>query len=113
MTAFEQQIILFREADGKCPFRKWLEELRDQKAARKIEARVARVRLGNFGDSKPVGEGVIELRIDYGPGYRTYFGRDGNAIVVLLCGGDKSTQERDIDLAKKYWKIYKASKDEK
>lgn len=112
MEAKEQRIIIFRKGDGKQPFRTWLDGIRDQRAVRKIEARVARVRLGNFGDSKPVGEGVIELRIDYGPGYRAYFGRDGDTIVVLLCGGDKGTQDKDIELAKQYWKEYKEKKDE-
>ena len=112
MDAKEQRIVIFRNEDGKQPFRTWLGGIRDQRAVRKIEARVARIRLGNFGDSKPVGEGVIELRIDYGPGYRAYFGRDGDTIVVLLCGGDKGTQDKDIELAKQYWKEYKEKKDE-
>lgn len=62
--------------------------------------------LGNFGDTKPVGEGVSELRINEGKGYRVYFGRKGKEIVLLLCGGDKSTQQSDIKLAKKYWRKY-------
>ena len=101
-----------KEGSGKCPFRAWLDRLRDQQAVRKIEARVARVRLGNFGDSKPVEEGVVELRISYGPGYRAYFGRDGSTIVVLLCGGGKSTQDKDIELAKRYWREYKEREDD-
>ena len=63
----------------------------------------------NPGDCKPVGEGVSELRVDYGPGYRVYFGQKGRTLVVLLCGGDKRTQDRDIRLAKQYWREFKAS----
>lgn len=72
-------------------------------------ARLARVRQGNLGDCKSVGEGVSELRVDYGPGYRVYFGQKGRTLVVLLCGGDKRTQDRDIPLAKQYWREFKAS----
>ena len=69
-------------------------------------ARVGRIRRGNLGDCKPVGGGVSELRVDYGPGYRVYFGQQGQTLVVLLCGGDKRTQDRDIRQAKHYWRNY-------
>lgn len=82
---------------------------RSGKNTRGILARLARVRLGNLGDCKPVGEGVSELRVDYGPGYRVYFGQKGRTLVVLLCGGDKRTQDRDIRLAKLYWREFKES----
>ena len=72
-------------------------------------SRLARVRQGNLGDCKPVGEGVSELRVDYGPGYRVYFGQKGRTLVVLLCGGDKRSQDRDIRLAKQFWQEFKAS----
>jgi putative addiction module killer protein len=75
----------------------------------RVLARLARVRQGNPGDCKPVGEGVSELRVDYGPGYRVYFGQKGRTLVVLLCGGDKRTQDRDIRLAKQFWQEFKAS----
>lgn len=71
-----------------------------------VRARLNRIRLGNFGDCKSVGNGVEELRIDFGPGYRIYFGRQGLLAVILLCGGDKKTQARDIATAQKYWKEY-------
>ncbi|WP_016916517.1 type II toxin-antitoxin system RelE/ParE family toxin [Vreelandella stevensii] len=78
----------------------WLRELRDMRARAKIEARVRRLSLGNPGDVKPVGKGVSELRIPYGPGYRVYFMNKGPVIVVLLCGGDKASQSHDIEQAK-------------
>lgn len=81
-------------------FREWLEKLRDRKAAAKIAARLARLELGNFGDAEPVGEGVSELRIHYGPGYRAYLVQRGEVLVIVLCGGDKSSQDRDIKRAK-------------
>ena len=76
--------------------------------ADRILRRIARLELGNFGDSRSVGEGVQELRIPIGPGIRVYFGRQGEAIVVLLCGGDKHTQRRDIGRAQLYWKDYRS-----
>jgi putative addiction module killer protein len=76
-------------------------------ARTRIEARIARVAVGNFGEG-PVGEGVLELRIDWGPGYRVYFTRLGHVVVLLLCGGDKRTQQQDIDRAKAYFEEYKA-----
>lgn len=82
-------------------FVNWLRKLRDDKARFRILARIRRLSLGNFGDVKPVGEGVSELRIDYGPGYRVYFCQRGTEIVILLVGGSKKTQDEDIVKAKK------------
>jgi putative addiction module killer protein len=81
-------------------FSNWLRKLRDQKARARIQIRIRRLSLGNFGDVKPVGEGVSELRIDYGPGYRVYFQRIGSLLVLLLVGGAKRTQEADIAKAR-------------
>jgi len=81
-------------------FVRWLTRLRDRAARMRINARIRRLSLGNFGDVKPVGDGISELRIDYGPGYRVYFVQRGSALVVLLAGGDKRTQERDIARAR-------------
>ena len=81
-------------------FQSWYEDLRDQKAKARIDARIRRLELGNPGNVEPVGEGVSELKIDYGPGYRVYFVKTGKTVVVLLCGGDKSTQAQDIKKAK-------------
>ena len=80
-------------------FAGWFEGLRDRQARARITARIRRLSLGNPGDVKPVGSGVSEMRIDYGPGYRVYFVARGDTIVVLLCGGDKRTQRRDIERA--------------
>jgi len=77
-------------------FDRWLGGLRDARAAARIQARLDRMALGHLGDAKPVGDGISEIRIDHGPGYRVYFMRRGRLVVVLLCGGDKSTQGRDI-----------------
>lgn len=81
-------------------FSKWLTDLRDAVARARIAARIRRLALGNPGDFRPVGEGVSELRIDHGPGYRVYFVQRGAVLIVLLCGGDKRTQDRDIRKAK-------------
>lgn len=81
-------------------FSRWLTRLRDRQAIARINARLRRVSLGNIGDVKPVGGGVHELRIPYGKGYRLYFIHEGERVVVLLCGGDKSSQSRDIEQAK-------------
>ena len=86
-------------------FSKWLVELRDIRARARIQARIDRLELGNVGDVKPVGEGVSEMRIDYGPGYRVYFIQRGTQLIILLAGGDKKSHSKDIrmarDLAKK------------
>ena len=82
-------------------FKNWIRNLKDRIAPAIINARIRRISAGNFGDVRPVGDSVSELRIDYGPGYRVYFTRREQKIVILLCGGDKSTQDRDIDAAKR------------
>ena len=88
------------------PFRHWLERLKDRKAAAIIDARLTRVRMGNLGKSKSVGQGVKELKVDFGLGYLVYFGEDSGKVVVLLIGGDKKTQAADIKLAQQYWAEY-------
>ena len=80
-------------------YRKWFGRLKDRTARARIDVRIRRLSLGNTGDTKPVGNGVSELRVDYGPGYRVYFVRKGDTVVILLCGGDKSTQKKDIQNA--------------
>jgi len=103
----EQEVRVYARSDGSEPFTQWLRGLRDGSTRNRIRQRIARVRLGNFGDTRSVGEGVQELRIPFGPGYRVYFGREGDAIVILLCGGDKSTQTRDIKRAQDYWRDHR------
>ena len=94
----------YLEDDGSAPFTEWLSHLRDRDAHARISARLNRVKLGNFGVIKAVGDGVIELKIDYGPGYRVYYAMNGKTVVLLLIGGDKDTQTKDIKVAKAYWK---------
>jgi putative addiction module killer protein len=101
-------IIEVRQTDV---FSEWLDKLRDERARAKIIVRVRRLSLGNFGDVKQVGEGVGELRVDYGPGYRVYFARHGAQLIVLLCGGDKSSQVSDIKSAKAMAKKLKEGSD--
>jgi putative addiction module killer protein len=88
-------------------YAEWLDDLKDKIGKARIISQVDRMELGIFGDSEPVGEGVSELRIHYGPGYRVYYTREGKNVYLLLCGGDKSSQKKDIKLAKQYWNNYK------
>jgi putative addiction module killer protein len=88
-------------------FRDWLVGLKDRQAHARVLARVARMELGNLGDVEPVGNGVSETRIDYGPGYRVYFASKGKALIILLAGGDKKTQAKDIKSAKALWVAWK------
>ena len=81
-------------------YARWFNSLRDRQARARIDVRIRRLSLGNPGDVKPVGEGVSELRIDYGPGYRVYFAQRGQTLVILLAGGDKQTQDQDIKTAR-------------
>jgi putative addiction module killer protein len=113
MPAEPRALRIYVAPDGKQPFREWIDSLKDYEAQGRIQARLERVRLGLFGDYKSVGDGVLELRIDAGPGYRVYFGQDGRAIVILLCGGSKAAQRKDIANAKAYWKDYRSRKDAK
>ena len=103
MEVQPRELVLYVTADDACPFELWLNALRDRQARARIKKRLDRIELGNLGDFKPVGEGVMELRIDYGSGYRVYFVQARATVVLLLCGGDKSTQAQDIDRAKQYW----------
>lgn len=91
---------------GRDPYQGWLDRLKDLRARVAIHRRVDRISIGHFGDHKPCRDGVWELRVDVGPGYRVYYARDGHSIVLLLCGGDKSTQASDIETAVRYWMDY-------
>jgi putative addiction module killer protein len=102
-----KEVRIYASPDGIEPYVQWEKKLRDRAARARIRARIARLRLGNFGDTKRVGE-VFELRVHLGPGYRVYYGREGDAIVILLCGGDKRSQARDIERAEAYWRDHRS-----
>lgn len=99
-------IDLYQNPNGTVPFTKWFDS-RDTRIQERIQARLDSVSIGNLGDHKSVGDGVWELKLNFGPGYRIYYGQVDNTIVLLLCGGDKSSQNRDIKRAKSYWTEYK------
>jgi putative addiction module killer protein len=102
MDAPKIQLLEYITKDGDNPFHEWLISLKDRSARARIRVRLNRIRLGNFGDCKSVGKGVSELRVDYGPGYRVYYGQSKAAIVILLCGGSKKSQSNDIQSAQEY-----------
>lgn len=110
MEVQPREIRRYITPDGRVPFAEWLDSLRDRKARLKIKLRLDRVEKGNLGDCRSVGKGVFEFRIDYGSGYRVYFGQIGATIILLLCGGDKDTQKQDIGKAKEYWADYERRK---
>lgn len=109
MDVVKKSVSLYLTASGESPFEDWFDGLWDIRAKHRILARIARVRAGNLGDWKSVGDGVRELRIDYGPGYRIYVGQDGERVIILLSGGDKKRQQQDIAKAKAYWHDYQES----
>jgi putative addiction module killer protein len=94
------------------PFLEWLKNLKDSTTQVRIRRRLDRIEKGNFGDCAPVGEGISELRLFFGSGYRVYFAERNDEIIILLCGGDKSSQKKDIKLAKSYWQDLKERSDE-
>jgi putative addiction module killer protein len=98
----------YQTAEGKTPLTEWLRGLRDGPTSDRIVARLDRLKAGLFGDWTSVGGGICELRIDHGPGYRVYYAQEGKTLILLFCGGDKSTQAKDIETAHAYWKDYKA-----
>jgi putative addiction module killer protein len=103
----ERQVLYYLpEGRAEAPFRAWRDGIADQRTKLAITARIARLRGGNFGDSKPIGDGASENRINFGPGYRIYYGIDG-ADIILLLGGDKSSQRADIQQARRFWLDYK------
>lgn len=104
------EVCFLETSNGKCPYADWEKKL-DKITRAAIRVRINRLRLGNFGDSKAIKgiTGLYEIRLHLGPGYRLYFGKAKDSLVILLCGGSKGTQERDIQKAKEYWKLYKDS----
>jgi putative addiction module killer protein len=103
------EIRYYVATNGQQPFATWFADL-DGVASAKVTRAIVRLEQGNFSNVKSVGEGVFEYRIDFGPGYRVYFGQDGQTLVILLTGGTKKRQQRDIDEAHTYWRDYKQSK---
>jgi putative addiction module killer protein len=103
-----QELRVYQRQDGTQPFTEWLAELKDQQARARIRTRLSRLALGNLGDCKALEGGVLELRVDWGPGYRVYFARIGAVVLLLLCAGDKTTQSQDIERAKSYLEDYRA-----
>lgn len=104
----EIEIEIYETSSGKRPFEIWFEDLRETLTKAKIATRLNRLKQGNFGDCKTLGDGVCELRIHYGPGIRIYYARVGSKIVLLLCGRDKGSQAKDIDKSKEYLKDYQS-----
>lgn len=102
------ELVAYIDSEGRKPFSDWLLALADRNASKRILARLARIEAGNLGDCKPLRDGVQELRIDYGPGYRVYLSRQGPVIVLLLCGSDKRDQGRAIRRAIDYLNDWKA-----
>ena len=100
-------VFRYQTDDAKEPFTDWLQLLRNKQTKARILVRLKRLEAGNFGDCSPVGDGVQELREHYGAGYRMYFGRHGQTVVILLCGGSKQSQSGDIKAAKAYWDDWK------
>ncbi len=101
-----REILHYQTASGRDIFNEWFVSIRDLKTQNRIETRLDRLSAGHFGDFKLVATGIWELRLHFGPGYRIYFGLEGQRFVILLCGGDKSTQERDICRALAYWRDF-------
>jgi putative addiction module killer protein len=101
------ELFRYQREDGSEPFTDWLDTVRDKVAQARIRVRLRQVQAGNFGDSEPIGEGVIELRVHVGAGYRVYCGRHGKVLVLLLCGGTKADQAADIKRAKNLWTEWK------
>lgn len=105
-----KKLIVYVDRRGKEPFVIWLESIRDSIIRARIKNYVRRLEFGHSGDYKSLGKGLFELRLHFGAGYRVYIGNDGETIIILLCGGDKHSQVKDIAQATKYWEDYKNSK---
>ena len=103
------RVVHYVAEDGTDYFDEWLQN-QDTEIRARVQTRIDRIELGNFGDHKGVGKGVSELRIDFGPGYRVYYGLDGEKLVILLVGGTKKRQAHDIEMAQAYWKAYQQEK---
>lgn len=105
-VAYPRELVLLELASGRSPFEDWLMTIKDKKIRYAVDARLSRIRAGNFGDHKSLGEGVFELKIDIGPGLRVYYGIVDDKIVVIIGAGSKRTQKRDIKEAKLLWRKF-------
>ena len=105
--------VIYAEKNGREPFSEWLTSLKDRTFRARIRNRISRLELGHFGDCEPVGEGIFELRFFFGPGFRVYFAKHEDTTILLLGGGDKKTQAKDILKAKSCWKKFKETENEK
>ena len=103
----KKEVKVYKTTGGKAPFSEWQNALKDKIIRARIDRRLERLMNGNYGDFKFVGEGVFEMRLQFGAGYRIYFGEINHHIVLLLCAGDKSSQAKDIRLAQQYWQEFK------
>ena len=106
----EKDILVYKTQEGKEPFIDWLYSLRDKIIRHRVETRIDRIRHGNYGDHKRF-HGIIEVRMDFGKGYRIYCGEEGSRVVILLMGGDKGFQDKDIKEALEYWRDYHEQKE--
>lgn len=109
MTTTPKQVEIYQTQVGKQPLMEWLRSLKDKQTQALVLKRINRIRQGNLGDFKALQEGLFELRIHTGPGYRLYFAQEGSVLILLLCGGDKSTQQKDIQKALTYLRDYRSS----
>ena len=108
MSTPQKKLIVYETQNGKLPFKEWILGLKDQKARTVIWTRLDRFeRYGHSGESRSIDEDIFELKIRFGPGYRVYYAEEGRTVILLLMGGDKSTQKRDIQKALEYWKEYR------
>ncbi len=103
----QRKSIIYKTVSGTEPYTEYVDSLKDRQGAAKIRVRVTRAELGNLGNHRSIGDGVVELKIDFGPGYRVYVGLHGREVIVLLCAGDKGSQSQDITKAKGYWENYR------
>ena len=107
MQAHSYAVEMYRTPTGKVPFREWLDSIRDPDSVDRIDARLARVREGNLGDYRDLQGGIAELQLFFGPGFRIYFSREQRRLILLLAAGSKTTQKRDVRLARAYYEEYK------
>ena len=106
-NAEPRKLQVYRDQNGRELFTEWFHAIRDTRTRTRIRKRLERLEAGNFGDCKPVGDGVLEMLLHFGPGYRIYFAQIDNTLVLLICGGDKSSQKQDFARAKDCWLQYK------